>query len=154
MARQFGSYSTRWPLGTTIEETFLFQDEDGNPVDLTDCDVRMQIRDGEVLRDPNTGAGETDPVMELVTDTALYPTPPAWPLIQAFRVGLDPNTPDPTDGYIVLRLDDEDSWALSPTNEAVVLLYDIEIIDTIDTAVIPLLRGKIKTGSRRTLGLP
>jgi hypothetical protein len=152
MARQFGSYSPVWPLGTTLEEVLVFLDENGDPVDLTDVDVRAQYRLDEVLRDPDTGAGDTDPVLELVTDAGLYSTAPAWPLIVGFALGADPDAPDPTDGTIRLRIEAEDSWLLSPTNEKQKLPYDIEIIDPDD--VIPLLEGRVTAKPRRTLGLP
>jgi hypothetical protein len=154
MARQFGSHSMAWPLGTTIDETFVFEDEDGNPVDLTDCDIRMQLRVADAVRDPETGAGDTDPVMELVTRANLYPTPPAWPVIEAFELGADPDDPQPSDGTIRMHLPAAETWALAPTNDKIVLVYDIEIIDENTGDVLPLLRGKVKTGPRRTLGLP
>lgn len=148
MARQFGNYSPAWPLGTTIEETFVFEDEDGEPVDLTDCAVRMQIRADETLRDPVTGQGAA-PVLELTSDAELYPVGfSAWPVIECLTVGES----DPTDGTIVLSLPADDTWTLSPTNEKVKLVFDIEIISGND--VIPLLRGKITASPRRTLQVP
>lgn len=155
MARQFGDYSTAWPLGTTIEEQFLFEDEDGAPVDLTDCAVRMQIRAADPLRDPDTGQAPEAPVMELTSDMDLYP--PAfdgWPVHECIRVGADPDMPDPTDGTVVVTLPADDTWALAPTNEKTKLVFDIEIIDTADDTVIPLLRGKITAQPRRTLQVP
>lgn len=148
MARQFGSYSPSWPLGTTLEEVLLFQQEDGAPVDLTGCQVRMQIREAVPVRDPDTGQGEDDPVLELVSDA--YATPPAWPVLVALQVG----QADPSDGTILLKIDPDDSWTLSPDNSRRKLVYDIEILDTDSGDVLPLVQGKITTLPRRTLEAP
>jgi hypothetical protein len=155
MARQFGDYSTAWPLGTTIEEQFLFEDEDGNPVDLTDCEVRMQIRAAEPVRNPATGQASTAPIIELTSDLGLYPPGfDDWTLHECIRIGADPDDPDPTDGTIVLTLPVDDTWPLSPRNEKAKLVFDIEIINTDTDTVIPLLRGKITVLPRRTLQVP
>jgi hypothetical protein len=157
MAREFANYSPVVPLGTTWEESLRFLDEDGEPVDLTDCDVRAQIRAEEVLRDPNTGLGDSAPLLEVITDAALYPSAPAWPLIEGFTVGIDPeapDTPDPTNGYVGLRVDADDTWHLSPTNERAKRLWDVEILDEADEAVIPLVTGKVIATRRRTLPIP
>lgn len=147
MARQFGNYSPSWPLGTTIEEVLLFQDEDGTPVDLTGFDLRMQVREAIPVRDPDTGQGEDDPVLELVSEA--YSTPPAWPVLVAITTG----NPDPDDGVIAIKIDPDDTWTLSPDNGKRKLVYDIEIV-TDDGDVLPLVQGKITTLPRRTLERP
>lgn len=148
MARQFGTYSPSWPLGTTIEEVLRFQQEDGSPVDLTGCEVRMQIREAVPERNPETGQGIDDPIMELVS---ALPSPlPAWPVLQAIQVGAI----DPEDGTILLKIDPDDSWTLSPDNTKRKLVYDIEILDTGAGDVLPLVQGKITTLPRRTLEAP
>lgn len=155
MARTFGSYSPQIPLGTTWEETFRFVDEDGLPVSLVGCNIRAQIRDREVVRDAVTGLGDSNPLIELVNTLSLYPVLPSWPVKAAFAAGLNPSTPDPSDGYIRQRVEAADTWLLSPTNRRKLLLWDIEIIDTADNdAVIPLITGRPLATPRRTLGLP
>lgn len=151
MARQFGSYATRWPLGITIEEELVFLDDNDDPVDLTGFGVRAQFRYEEVVRDADTGAGDADPIFELTTP-ALYGTLPAWPVIEGFALGADPDAPDPTDGTIRVRIDAPDTWQLDPTNEGAQILADIELHDpNDDDAVLPLLMMKVKTVRRRTL---
>lgn len=154
MARQFGNYSPPWPLGTDILEVFVFEDSDGNPVDLTGADARMQIRDEVPERDPDTGQALIAPLLELTTDLGLYPVGfDAWPVVEALRIGEDADTPDPTDGHIVLELSAVDTWQLSDTNERRKLVYDIELLMA-DGTVIPLLSGKVTLLTRVTLELP
>jgi hypothetical protein len=155
MANEFGEYSPEVPLGTTWREVFRFLDDAGAPVDLTGFVVRSQVRAAEVLRDPDTGLGDSDPLMELITDASLYSPAPAWPLHEAFELGLDEDTPDPTDGYIRQRVEAADTWALSPTNVLALLFWDIELVDPDDTnCVIPLVEGRPCTLPRHTLPIP
>lgn len=155
MANEFGEYNPDVPLGTTWLEVFRFLDEDGNPVDLTDCNVRAQIRASRVARDPETGLGDADPLMELIADASAWDPAPAWPLHEAFALGLDPEAPDPTDGYVRLTLPHGDTWTLSPTNVKRLLFWDVEILDPDDGGrVIPLIEGRPCALPRHTLPIP
>ena len=56
-----GNYSFTIEQGTTFTRIFKYKDEDGNPVDLTGYDVRMQIRssyDSAVLASLTSGSGD------------------------------------------------------------------------------------------------
>ena len=56
-----GNYSFTIEQGTTFERIFKYKDEDGNPVDLTGYDVRMQIRssyDSAILANLTSGSGD------------------------------------------------------------------------------------------------
>tara|TARA_R110000737_G_scaffold51736_1_gene73227 strand:+ start:96 stop:473 length:378 start_codon:yes stop_codon:yes gene_type:complete len=56
-----GNYSFTIEQGTTFTRIFKYKDEDGNPVDLTGYDVRMQIRstyDSATLASLTSGSGD------------------------------------------------------------------------------------------------
>lgn len=66
-----GNYSFTIEQGTTFERIFKYKDENGNPVDLTGYDVRMQIRssyDSAILASLTSGSG--DFVLSVPADAA------------------------------------------------------------------------------------
>lgn len=56
-----GNYSFTIEQGTTFERIFKYKDEDGNPLDLSGYDIRMQIRssfDSAILANLTSGSGD------------------------------------------------------------------------------------------------
>lgn len=136
MARAFGSYSPAVPLGTTWEESIALEDENGDAINIADYDVRAQLREELALRDADTGNAAADAVLELTTP-GHYATPPAWPVFEALSV------PSPANGTILLKLDVDDLWTASPTNERRKLFWSIVLVNPDTGYVIPVLKGKV-----------
>lgn len=136
MARTYGSYSVAVPLNDTWEESFIIEDRDGNPVDISDLHVRCQLRAVHPVL--LAGVPLTDPVLELTTE-GFYTTPPAWPIAEAFSI------PTGTDGMIkLLALPADFSPYVSPFNEQVTYLWQIKLTDKPVTDTQPVVQGKVK----------
>jgi hypothetical protein len=113
--------------GATWEDTFTYNDPDGEPVDLTGYEARMQVR----TLDGQYGLTTTDTlVMELTTENG--------------RLSID----EPESGVVALRVEAEDMVALNPANEKKdVLAYSLELFipaaGSTPEYVIPLVQGKV-----------
>lgn len=136
MAREFGEYSPAVPLGTTWEESVTLEDENGAAIDISDYDVRAQLRVVPVRRDADTGLAAANPQLELTT-AGYYPTPPAWPVFEALSV------PSPANGTILLKLDVADLWTASPTNEKRRLFWSILLVNKMTDYTIPVVQGNV-----------
>lgn len=142
MARQFGTYSPRVPLGTTWEESIVLEDSEGQPVDLTGYAVVAQLYSVDPLRDPDTGAPIEAPVLEITTD-AYHDTPPPYSV-----VGFD--VPDPENGQILLALAPADFWHVAPTNERTDYVWGVMLINGVGYTI-PVIRGSAKFLPNRVL---
>lgn len=144
MARQFGSYSPVVPLGLTWEESITLQDSAGAAIDLTGYAVRAQLRPALVARDPDTGLGASDPLLEL-TSASYYGSAPAWDVIEALSI------PTPANGTILLTVPAADTWKLAPTNVKTKLLWDLALVNTGTGYAIPVVSGKVSALPRVTI---
>lgn len=122
MARTFGKYSPKVPLGTTWEESITLADADLVPIDLTGFHARAQLRTGLNA----TGA----PVLELSSE------------------GANPTiTITGPSGLLTFRIPHTAVSALSTANIKRILLWDVELFtrdvgDEVDY-VIPCITGKV-----------
>lgn len=135
MARQFEEYSPGVPLGVTWEDQIILQDENGDPVDLTGYAVRAQFYVSRSLRDPNTGAPLTPPVIEIVSED-FYTTLPTWPVIEAVSI------PAPTTGTITLRVEVQDLWRFAPRNDKQKYEWSLLLVNPSSGYAIPVVYGK------------
>jgi hypothetical protein len=133
MARQFGAYSPKVPLGTTWEESLVLEDADGNVIDLTGYDVVAQLHTSPPSRNEETGAG-SEPVLEITT-AGFYDTPEDY-VVEGFSV------PDPDDGTILLLVAPEDFWRVSPANRRAKLVWSIMLVNDVGYTI-PVVAGKV-----------
>jgi hypothetical protein len=115
MARNFQALALRVPLGTTWEENWqLLQSPGGLPVDLTGYSARMMLR-----QDIEDAA----PLATFTTGTEITITPAA--------------------GTVALRVEHTAVTALSPDNERLDGVWDIELfVPGTPNYVIPLFSGR------------
>lgn len=135
MARQFGKYSPRVPLGTTWEEAMILEDAESNPIDLTGYKVIAQLYYTDPLRDPTTGKPLEEPILEITTP-GFHVEKPTYS-VEGFSI------PDPTTGEILLTVDHNDFWHVSPTNEYIEYVWAVMLVGVGDYRV-PVIRGTVK----------
>lgn len=126
MSRTPASFSLTAVRGATWEDDFEYQDDEGQPFDLTGYEARMQVR----LLAGRYGLSTDDTlVMELTTENG--------------RLSI----PDPEDGRLVLLVSAADTEMLNPGNERKTkLAYSIELFRPAGADpeyVIPLVEGSI-----------
>lgn len=126
MSRTPASFSLTVVRGSTWEDDFQYQDDDGQAFDLTGYDARMQVRS----QDGRYGLSADDTlVMELTTENG--------------RLGI----PEPLDGRVVLLVSAADTEMLNPGNDKKVkLAYSVELfkpVTAVPEYVIPLVEGSI-----------
>lgn len=136
MSRTAASYSMTVTRGATWEDSFDYADADGNPVDLSNYEARMQVR---------TLAGEfgatttTTLLLELTTqnDLLAIQTPPGGTVPSRIAITVPP----------------EDHAALNPDNaKKVKYAYGIELYipqGANPEYVIPLADGKVTVKGER-----
>lgn len=136
MARTFGSYSPSVPLGLTWEESLTLEDEAGDVVDLTGYDVVAEIYAEVPVRDPDTGLATVEPVLQITT-AGYHAGAPAWDVSEGASI------PTPANGTILLAVDPDDVWLLSPTNAKVKLFWAIVLVNPDTDYRIPVVTGKV-----------
>lgn len=136
MARTFGSYSPAVPLGLTWEESIALDDEDGNPIDLTGYDVVAELYAEPPVRDPDDGLATVAPVLQITT-VGYHSVAPAWDVSEGASI------PTPANGTIVLSVDVDDVWLLSPTNASRKLRWGVILVNTATGYRIPVVTGKV-----------
>lgn len=134
MARQFGNYSPKVPLGTTWEESLVLEDFNGDPIDLTGYDVVAQLHLVFPARDPSTGALLDEPLLEITTP-GFHVTPPDYS-VEGFSV------PTPADGTILLSLAPDVVWSLSPSNSKQKLFWSVLLVNDVGYTI-PVVTGKV-----------
>jgi len=136
MARRFGTYSPVVPLGVTWEEQLQLLQTNGDPVDLTGYDVRVQFRvEKSPLIDVITHIPTTAPVFELTTAGAVSPAP-AWPLFESWTIA------DVSNGTLNSLLDVIPLWKASPTNVKRRLYMSIILVNPETLYAIPVVQGR------------
>lgn len=126
MSRTPASFPLTAVRGSTWEDDFEYQDEDGQPFDLAGYEARMQVR----TLDGRYGLSDAETlVMELTTSNG--------------RLSI----PDPIDGRVVLLVSAADTEMLNPLNERKVkLVYSVELYRPVGADpeyVIPLVEGSL-----------
>lgn len=133
MSRTPASYSMQVVRGATWEDEFTYTDVDGEPIDLTGYEARMQVRKPEGQFGTTT---TTTLVKELTTGNGLL------------------TIPDPTNGQVLLKVDAIDTVPLNPDNlKKTKLVYSLELYipEAVDPEyVIPLVRGSIAVQGETT----
>ncbi len=126
MGRKASTYSMSLTRGSTWTESFTYTDAAGDPIDLTGFVARMQIR----TLAGRTGLSTADTlVMELASDGGsprLFITP--------------------AEGKIDLVVAAADTASLSPLNQPIRHVYELELVDTNTTpnTIIPFLAGRVR----------
>lgn len=117
-----------WTRGSTAEEEFTYQDENGQPIDLTGFKARMQVR---TLAGQYGTTSTTTLLLELTTDNGKL----VW------------DTADV--GRLLMTATELDTQTLNPSNvKKLKLAYAIEVYrpavpPATDDYVLPLVNGKI-----------
>lgn len=127
MSRTPASYSMTWVRGSTVDEEFVYTDADGNAIDLTDYEARMQVR----TLDGQFGTSTTDTL-----------------LLELLTTGADPLLAWDTaaNGRLVLHARPDQIDMLNPDNEKKAkYAYSIEVYKPEGGGeyVIPLVTGKV-----------
>lgn len=134
MSQAPASLSLAWTRGATVEEEFIYRDDDGTPVDLTGFEARMQIR---------TLAGQ-------------YGTSTADTLVlELDTTGVDPLMYFDTaaEGRLRIKARPDQHAALNPGNaKKTKYVYSLELYraDGSGEYVIPLFAGKITVRGETT----
>ncbi len=135
MASEFAEYSPEVPLGVTWEESMLFLDEDGNPVDLSGyTKAHAQLRLEKYTLLDEDGVPTTDPILEVTTPDAYDPAP-EWPVSEGFTLG-------GIAGTITEKVDVADLRRASPTNAKVKAYWELVLIGAADRRI-PILAGVV-----------
>lgn len=127
MSRTSADYSMIWTRGATAEEEFVYTDADGNPIDLTDYEARMQVR----TLDGQYGTSTSDSLMLELNTTGTDP-----------MLGWD----TAVEGRLTLKARPDQHAVLNPDNEKKAkYAYSIEVYkpDGSGEYVIPLVTGTI-----------
>lgn len=134
MAREFGTYSPRVPLGVTWEELLELVDVNGDPIDLTGYGLRAQFYEEQPERDDATGIATVAPIAE-ITSAGIYVTPPAWPVFATATL------PTPTEGKMLWAVPVVDLWTFSPDNTRRIYFWALKLVKP-DGYAIPIVQGK------------
>tara|TARA_R110000744_G_scaffold233138_1_gene351166 strand:+ start:84 stop:482 length:399 start_codon:yes stop_codon:yes gene_type:complete len=127
-----GIYNFTIEQGTTFQRTFKYKDASGNPLDLSDHSIRMQIRSDKA---DNTGSFLNEFISGSNTSGGLF-------LLSSSVAGTDANKTDQFTLFISASTTTSMSF-----NSAI---YDIEIENTGSGIVTRLLQGKIKISKEVT----
>lgn len=128
MSRTAASYSMTWTRGSTAEEEFTYQDENGLPIDLTGFEARMQVR---TLAGQYGSTTSATLLLELTTQNGKL----VWDTA--------------ANGRLLMTASELDTKLLNPSNvKKLKLAYAIEVYrpavaPATDDYVIPLVGGKI-----------
>ena len=136
-----GIYNFTIEQGTTFQRTFKYKDASGNPLDLTDHDIRMQLRDTLADTPGSTkffefGSGSE---FSLAGSGGLF-------ILRSSEASIAENS-DPA------KLDQFTLFISASTTENMSFesaVYDIEIEETDSGIVTRLLQGKIKISKEVT----
>lgn len=135
MARQFGKYSPKIPLGVTWEEPLTLEDEDEVPIDLTGYDAVIELYTAAPVRDPDTGLATVAPLLQITT-VDYHAVAPDWPVSEGITI------PTPTNGTILVSVEPSDVWLLSETNTRVRLYWAVLLVIKATGYCLPVVSGR------------